>query len=184
METFLTVLHLSSALFMILVVLLQAGKGAGMGAAFGGSTQAALGSSGGMSFLGKMTAGAATVFMITSMSLAYISSTTSSMVDSVQSSAEDKEKAEKDKQTGSAEKMIPISTESGAEAEAVIPGKSGKAPVEKAPGQIIFKDKDGKPIEGIKIKKVAPSELPEKIREKAMKEKGGPGKSGENPAPK
>lgn len=56
---------------MILVVLLQTGKGADMGAAFGGSSQTVFGSSGPGTFLGKMTTGIAVVFMLTSLFLAY-----------------------------------------------------------------------------------------------------------------
>ena len=82
MATFLTIVHLIAAVFMILVVLLQAGKGAGMGAAFGGSSQANMGGSGGMTLFAKLTATAAVIFMITSLSLAYLSSTSDSMVES------------------------------------------------------------------------------------------------------
>lgn len=81
MATFLTIVHLVAAVFMILVVLLQAGKGAGMGAAFGGSSQASMGGSGGMTLFAKLTATAAAIFMITSLSLAYLSSTSGSMVE-------------------------------------------------------------------------------------------------------
>ena len=56
---------------MVLVVLLQSGKGADMGAAFGGSSQTIFGSSGPGTFLGKMTTGIAVVFMLTSLFLAY-----------------------------------------------------------------------------------------------------------------
>ena len=56
---------------LILVVLLQAGKGANMGAVFGGSSQTVFGSSGPGSFLGKMTTVVATVFMLTSLALSY-----------------------------------------------------------------------------------------------------------------
>jgi preprotein translocase subunit SecG len=56
---------------MILVVLLQAGKGANMGAAFGGSSQTVFGSSGAGTFLGKMTASVAIIFMLTSLALTY-----------------------------------------------------------------------------------------------------------------
>ena len=74
MHTLITVFHVSVAFFLILVVLLQAGKGANMGAAFGaGSSQTMFGSSGAGNFLTKLTTGAAIVFMITSFSLATIS---------------------------------------------------------------------------------------------------------------
>jgi len=59
---------------LIMIVLLQTGKGADMGAAFGGgSSQTLFGSTGGSTFLGKMTTVAAVVFMITSLGLAYLS---------------------------------------------------------------------------------------------------------------
>lgn len=71
MYTFVTILHIFSSLVLVLVVLLQAGKGANMGAAFGGSSQTVFGSSGAGTFLGKMTAAVAIIFMITSLTLTY-----------------------------------------------------------------------------------------------------------------
>ncbi|MEA2015019.1 MAG: preprotein translocase subunit SecG [Thermodesulfobacteriota bacterium] len=58
---------------MILTVLLQTGKGADMGAAFGGSSQTVFGSSGPGTFLGKVTTFIAIFFMLTSLWLAYSS---------------------------------------------------------------------------------------------------------------
>jgi len=58
---------------LILVVLLQAGKGANMGAAFGGSSQTIFGSTGPGTFLGKMTTVIATIFILTALSLSYFS---------------------------------------------------------------------------------------------------------------
>ena len=76
MTTLITVLHVIAALFLILVVLLQQGKGASMGAAFGaGSSQTMFGSSGAGNLLTKLTAGAAALFMITSLTLATLSKT-------------------------------------------------------------------------------------------------------------
>ena len=75
MSTLLTVLHVIVCLFLMLTVLLQSGKGGGMGAAFGGGNAATVfGGSGASGFLKKMTTVAGTIFMITSMSLAFISS--------------------------------------------------------------------------------------------------------------
>jgi preprotein translocase subunit SecG len=71
MHTLVTILHVMACLILIMVVLLQAGKGANMGAAFGGSSQTVFGSSGAGTFLGKMTAGVAIVFMLTSLILTY-----------------------------------------------------------------------------------------------------------------
>ncbi|MBI3582617.1 MAG: preprotein translocase subunit SecG [Nitrospinae bacterium] len=74
MITLLTVAHVIVGISLILVVLLQRGKGASMGAAFGGSSQTLFGSRGPQSFLGKLTTIAAVVFMLTSLSLAVLSS--------------------------------------------------------------------------------------------------------------
>ena len=76
--TFLIILHILICLVLILIVLLQAGKGADMGAAFGGSSQTVFGSSGAGTFLGKMTAGIAILFMLTSLLLTYTASHRSS----------------------------------------------------------------------------------------------------------
>jgi preprotein translocase subunit SecG len=70
-QILITILHIAVCLILILVVLLQAGKGASMGAAFGGSSQTVFGSTGPGSFLGKMTTVIATVFMLTSLALSY-----------------------------------------------------------------------------------------------------------------
>ena len=75
MHTFLIVLHVIVALFLVLIVLLQTGKGAAMGSAFGsGASQTMFGSSGAGDFLSKLTTAAAVVFMLTSLSLATVSS--------------------------------------------------------------------------------------------------------------
>jgi len=65
--------HVIICIAMILTVLLQTGKGADMGAAFGGSSQTVFGSSGPGTFLGKMTTFIAIFFMLTSLWLAYSS---------------------------------------------------------------------------------------------------------------
>jgi preprotein translocase subunit SecG len=82
--TLVTLLHVGVSLFLILVILLQAGKGGGMGAAFGGAgAQTVFGGRGAQTFLGKMTAGAAAVFMLTSLTLAYQASRSVSEIDRV-----------------------------------------------------------------------------------------------------
>ena len=73
MFTFFTLLHVIACIMLILIVLLQTGKGADMGAAFGGSTQTVFGSSGPAGFLNKLTTGVAILFMVTSLSLCYLS---------------------------------------------------------------------------------------------------------------
>ena len=72
MTAFLISLHVFVCIALIVIVLLQMGKGAQAGASFGaGSSQTIFGASGGGSFMGKVTAGAAVIFMLTSLSLAY-----------------------------------------------------------------------------------------------------------------
>ncbi|MBN1365162.1 MAG: preprotein translocase subunit SecG [Syntrophaceae bacterium] len=78
MYTLLIFLHILVCFVLILVVLLQAGKGANMGAAFGGSSQTVFGSSGAGTFLGKMTAAVAVIFMLTSLMLTYMATHRSS----------------------------------------------------------------------------------------------------------
>ncbi|HDM77757.1 MAG TPA: preprotein translocase subunit SecG [Deltaproteobacteria bacterium] len=68
------IIHVIVCFFLILIVLLQTGKGADIGAAFGGtSTQTLFGSTGGNTFFNKLTIGVATVFMLTCLLLAYFS---------------------------------------------------------------------------------------------------------------
>jgi protein translocase SecG subunit len=66
-----TVLHILVSFALILIVLLQAGKGAEIGAAFGGASQTLFGSAGAMGFLSKLTTVVAVIFMITSLLLAF-----------------------------------------------------------------------------------------------------------------
>lgn len=74
MVTFLLAIHIIVCLMLIFIVLIQGGKGAEMGAAFGGgSSQTVFGSRGAATFLGKMTTVVAVVFMITSLLLAMAS---------------------------------------------------------------------------------------------------------------
>jgi len=73
MFTALIILHVLVAFIMVGVILLQSGKGAEIGAAFGGSSQTIFGARGANTFLGKLTAVTATIFMLTSLSLAIMS---------------------------------------------------------------------------------------------------------------
>ncbi|NKE69430.1 preprotein translocase subunit SecG [Candidatus Manganitrophus noduliformans] len=84
MYTLIAVIHIIVCLILMAVVLLQAGKGAEMGAAFGGSSQTIFGSRGAATFLSKLTVGAAILFMVTSLSLSILSrerSIASSIID-------------------------------------------------------------------------------------------------------
>ena len=75
MSLLFVIIHIVVCIALIMIVLLQTGKGADMGAAFGGgASQTLFGSTGSSTFLGKLTTVAAVVFMLTSLTLAYMSS--------------------------------------------------------------------------------------------------------------
>jgi preprotein translocase subunit SecG len=73
LTTLLVIVHVVVSVFLVVVVLLQTGKGAEMGAAFGGASQTLFGGKGGMDFMEKLTTASAILFMVTSLSLAFIS---------------------------------------------------------------------------------------------------------------
>jgi len=82
MVTILTIIHIIVCVFLVSIVLLQHGKGADIGATFGGGGQSLFGTEGPVPMLNKITTAAAVIFMVTSISLAYISAhrTTSSVM--------------------------------------------------------------------------------------------------------
>jgi len=81
-EPVIVVLHFIVAFFLIGVILLQAGKGTDIGAAFGaGGSQSLFGSAGGGNFLTKLTTAAAIIFLATSLSLATISNKSSTITE-------------------------------------------------------------------------------------------------------
>ncbi len=71
-----TVLHIMACAFLILVILIQPGKSGGLGALGGGGAQQVFGGSGAGNFLTKTTWATAGIFFFTSISLAYLSSST------------------------------------------------------------------------------------------------------------
>jgi preprotein translocase subunit SecG len=83
MRFVLVALHILVSGIMIGMVLLQKGKGADIGAAFGGASQTVFGPRGAQSFLAKLTTTAAVIFMITSFTLAVIASKRSSLMEKV-----------------------------------------------------------------------------------------------------
>jgi preprotein translocase subunit SecG len=89
MHAAITIVHILSCIFLILVVLLQTGKGADMGAVFGGSSSTVFGSSGAGNFLTKLTTATAILFMVTSLGLTYFSArqNTSTVFDSAPAAA-------------------------------------------------------------------------------------------------
>ena len=82
MQSFLVVLHVMVCLVLVLVVLLQRGKGSDVGAALGGGGgNTIFGSRGAGNFLTKLTTGSAVIFMLTSLSLAYLGNQNSNPLD-------------------------------------------------------------------------------------------------------
>lgn len=77
LQTFILIFHVLAAAAIVVFVLLQQGKGADMGAAFGsGSAGSLFGSSGSANFMSRMTAVMATLFFITSLVLTYLAANT------------------------------------------------------------------------------------------------------------
>jgi preprotein translocase subunit SecG len=132
MITFLYVLYVIVCLFLILVVLLQAGRG-GMGSAFGGSSQTVFGGSGAGNFLTRLTVVSAALFMMLSAALTYVSSSGEKSLENaserVRLREEARSAASKDKKGGAATKPAAPAPQSSSES----PGSAPSAPVETAP---------------------------------------------------
>jgi preprotein translocase subunit SecG len=142
-----TVLHVFACLFLILVVLLQSGKGGGMGIAFGGgSSQTVFGGSGAGNFLTKATAVTACIFMLTSVTLAYFAS----QQESKRLEQVSKQKKEKERQRKEAEDLLkkqvqgqtPLPGEPAAPTQSTSPGG---APIELPPEAPAEKPAEKKP---------------------------------------
>lgn len=90
MHTALIVFHYFVCAFLIILILLQAGKGADIGAAFGGASNTVFGGRGPATFLSKLTTIAAIAFLVTSISLAQFSKqrTVTSVIDTTTTSTE------------------------------------------------------------------------------------------------
>jgi preprotein translocase subunit SecG len=163
MANILTIIHIIVCFFLVIIVLLQQGKGANMGATFGGSSQTVFGSEGPMPLLNKVTTLAAVTFMITSISLAYISShksTSSVMKDfDVQKQQGNgiERSAEPLPQSGSAPDM-PLTP-----AETPVPQAAPGAPEKTGDAQ----DATDKPAEAVAPQTAAPQEVGQPVQEKA-----------------
>ena len=128
METLLIIVHVVVCLFLIGIVLLQHGKGADIGATFGGSSQSLFGTEGPLPLLNKITTFAAVIFMVTSISLAYISARSGS--GSVMSTLTGDQSAVEEPIEQKAELIVP------AEQETVDPaGQAAQPTAEEKPAQ-------------------------------------------------
>jgi preprotein translocase subunit SecG len=72
MATIVTVIHVFTCILLVLVVLIQSGKGAEISASLGGSSQTVFGSSGGANFFTRFTSAMAAIFFTTSLALTII----------------------------------------------------------------------------------------------------------------
>lgn len=109
METIVWVTHVIAAVTLIGLVLMQHGKGADMGAAFGtGSAGSVFGSSGSANFLSRSTAVAASLFFATSLSLTYLYSNPT-------------------ESQGVMDKVAPVTTESTSVTPTVVPDDGSKS---------------------------------------------------------
>ncbi len=76
LQTPLTVLHVIACIFLMLIILLQPGRSGGLGALSGGAAQQVFGGRGAGNILTKITWVTASIFFVTSLSLAYMSTST------------------------------------------------------------------------------------------------------------
>lgn len=108
-------IHILVAIAIIGLVLMQHGKGADMGAAFGsGASGSLFGSSGSANFLSRMTGALAAVFFITSLSLAYVASSKPKTTGSVMQEAIQSESVTPATSSGSGSKLEPADKDSKA----------------------------------------------------------------------
>ena len=120
MENIITVVHVLAASSLIGLILLQHGKGADMGAAFGsGASGSLFGVSGSSNFLSRATAFSVTVFFATSLALAYIASHRSSSGSVIQMPTTIEKQAETGSATSETTPAIPDSVPAVGTAEDV-----------------------------------------------------------------
>jgi preprotein translocase subunit SecG len=124
MYTLAVSIHLIVCFLMIASILLQAGKGAEIGASFGGSSQTVFGSRGPGTFLSKVTVGTAIIFMLSSLSLAVLSrqaNTSSTVIDLHPSSHQESSST-------STEETTPVAPTTEAETSSATPPEASSEP--------------------------------------------------------
>ena len=124
----LIIVHVLVAVSLVLVVLLQAGRGAELGAAFGGMGQTTFGR-GQYTFIHKVTTALAVVFMVTSLSLAFIS--TESPRTSILSPSDSKPAATQEQPANAATVPVPTPATPAAPAMPTLPQQNAPAPASK-----------------------------------------------------
>jgi len=123
METLILIVHVLVGIGVIGLVLLQHGKGADMGAAFGsGSAGSMFGASGSANFLSRTTAVLAAIFFVTSLGLTYLGSKQSKPQGVIERSQSSPQDAKKDQLPTSKDAGVPVPaapTDSGSKASDV-----------------------------------------------------------------
>lgn len=113
METALEILHIAVCIGMLPVILLQSGKGGGVSAVFGGGGSGTVfGSRGASNFLTRTTTVCAVVFMITSMTLSWMSSRDRSVVGDIPVEAATTGSSEVGSSDGDDQAALPVDEES------------------------------------------------------------------------
>lgn len=128
LQTFVSILHVFVCLVLMGVVLLQQGKGGGMGSAFGGASAQVFGGSGAGNLLTRATAICAAIFMLTSVGLAYMSSSGDRALKAKVAAESGKKKdrgTPREKESGSA---APPPAPSGSTPAPTTPGSPGQNP--------------------------------------------------------
>jgi len=108
MATFLLIIHVFVSIFLIFIVLIQSGKGAELGAAFGGSGQTLFGARGAATIFSKMTTVAAIIFMLTSLSLAVVTAKGVSVVKKTPAATDEKKNIPQGPVTGPVQGTQPL----------------------------------------------------------------------------
>ncbi|MDP2241315.1 MAG: preprotein translocase subunit SecG [Burkholderiales bacterium] len=127
MELVILIVHVIAAMLVIALVLLQHGKGADAGAAFGGGASGSVfGSAGSANFLSRATAILALVFFLTSLGLTYISAQKSDQTGVMKSKSMPAGPAPSDVPVPSTPAVLPVPADGGAKSGEV--SKSGEVP--------------------------------------------------------
>ena len=92
MFTAILILHIIVCFFLIFIVLIQSGKGAELGAAFGGSSQTLFGARGAATIFSKLTTISAVIFMVTSLTLSIMTVRSGSIIKRTPAAVEQKTK--------------------------------------------------------------------------------------------
>ena len=111
MLTVVTIIHVVMCVALIAIVLLQTGKGAEMGSAFGGASNTIFGGAGPASFLNKVTTIAAIVFMLSSFTLAILSGRSGSSSKVLESPVQQTQPASTATPVADAQQAQPVSSE-------------------------------------------------------------------------